>query len=180
MARPTKYKVGLEGRQEKKKQKEQDQVANVEKAIEQEKERMSKLDEKQIAQMVADFTRKDPFLLKGLDPRFRYRFINRSADRLDRQTMRGWEIVTGPEAEKIAKLNKIKTRQGQILVGDSTLAKVPFEVYIAIRKNLDTLNKRVLGRNSAALKRDMGKKYSRNVEEDLKVRDRGNLEEKVI
>jgi len=180
MGRPTKYKIGLEKRVEKKKEKASQEEINKLKVEEEIKEKMSKYTPEQVAKMVADFSKRDPFRYKGLDPRFRYRFINRAPDRLDRQTMRGWEIVTGQEAEKIASENKVTTRQGQIQVGDSVLAKIPFEVYLAVKKNLDDLNRRMIKTHSNALKRDMGRKYSRNVEEDLKIRDKGAREEKVI
>lgn len=185
----TKYKVGLSAAKEKKKAKEEaKQEENTEKEMKQEKPKEILANIKpitplpadgetytpdQIAKLIADFTKQDPYNLKGLNPAFRYRFINRQPDKLDRQTMRGWAIVTGPEAERIADNNKVKLHQGQIIVGDGVLAKIPMEVFIAVRKKLQDLNNRMIGKSSETLRRDMGSKYSRNVEESLKVRDRG-------
>lgn len=141
---------------------------------------LNKLSQEKITNLIADFTRRDPYNVKGLDPRFRYRFLNRQDDRLDRQTMRGWEIVTGPEADRIAKESKVRTRNGQVIIGDSVLAKIPIEVFVAIRARLLELNRRSIGQSTKTLKRDVGSKYSRNVEESLKVKERGEREVVVI
>lgn len=191
MGRPSKYLVGTD----------RDKAARKEKAVEKKVKKPAappsdpqikeqakivagieekELSKEQIAKLINDFSKKDPYNFKGLDSRFRYRLLNRSSDKLDRQTMRGWVIVTGPEAEKIADINKIHTRQGQIIVGDGVLAKIPMEVYVAYMAKLRDLNKRVIGQSTATLRRDMGSKYSRNVEESLKTQDRGQREETVL
>lgn len=135
--------------------------------------------EEELAKLVADYTKQDPYKLKGLNPAFRYRFLNRSEDRLNKQTMRGWVIVTGTEAKNLAEVNKIETRQGQIIVGDGVLAKIPMQMFIAIRARLEQLNRRAIGKSSATLRRDIGDKYSRNVEESLKTRV-GSRQETII
>ena len=143
-------------------------------------EMIAKMSDEQIAKIVQDFSKRDPYKLRGLDNRFRYRFISRKDDRLDRQTMRGWELVVGSEAEKIAKETKIRVRQGRIIVGDGVLAKMPLMLAIAIQKRNKNLSDRMIGASSSSLRRDMGSKYSRNVEESLKIKDRGTREQVVI
>jgi hypothetical protein len=134
----------------------------------------------QITAMLKDFTRRDPYNMKGLNPRFRYRFIRRGEENLNRQTSRGWEIITGEEAERIAKASKISLKTGQVWVNDGVLAKIPIELYMAIRAQLQATNRRVIGQSTNTLRRDMGSKYSRNVEESLKVGDRGQPDQVVI
>jgi len=134
----------------------------------------------ELAKIVADYTRTNPFKLSGFDSRYEYRFISRRDDRLNRRVMMGWEIVTGPEAEKIASESGIKTRQGQIILQDGVLAKMPKQIVMAIRQRYQDLGRRMIGESSKALRRDVGEHYSRNVEESLKVRDRSIKEVTVI
>ena len=134
----------------------------------------------ELAKIAADYTRTNPFRLSGLDSRYEYRFISRRDDRLNRRVMMGWEIVTGPEAEKIASETGIKTRQGQIILQDGVLARMPKQIVMAIRQRYQELGRRMIGESSKALKRDVGEHYSRNVEETLKVRDRGLKEVTVV
>lgn len=196
MGRKTKYQIGTDKvkaeRKEKKALKEAEApivaggVAEPAKEVTQAaqtsavEEQIKKLSPQALQKMIDDYSKKDPYSLKGLNPAFRYRFLNRASEKLDRQTMRGWEIVTGDEADSIAKASKITTRQGQIQVGDGVLAKIPMEMYVAIRAKLQDLNRRTVGENSKSLRRDMGSKYSRNVEETLKVTEKGGREQTVI
>uniref|UniRef100_A0A6M3KS39 Uncharacterized protein n=1 Tax=viral metagenome TaxID=1070528 RepID=A0A6M3KS39_9ZZZZ len=134
----------------------------------------------ELAKIVADYTRTNPFRLSGLDPRYEYRFINRRDDRMERRVMMGWEIITGPEAEKIASESGMKVRQGQIQLQDGVLAKMPKQIVMAVRRRYQELGSRMIGASSKTLKRDVGEQYSRNVEESLKVRDKGFKEVTVI
>ena len=134
----------------------------------------------ELAKIVSDYTRTNSFKLRGLDARYEYRFINRKEDRLDRRVMMGWEIVTGPEAEKIASESGIKLRQGQIILSDGVLARMPKQIVMAVRQRYKDLGGVMIKESSKALKRDMGGDYSRNVEESLKVKERGMKEVQVI
>jgi hypothetical protein len=185
MGRSTKYVVGIDKKRLARKERAEKKVQVVASEIKDSLKAAEKVEaavasgeysKEQIAQLISDFTKVDPYRLKGLNPSFRYRFLNRQADKLDRQTMRGWAIITGAEAEKLAQDNKTRTRQGQIIVGDGVLAKIPMDVYVAYMGKLKDLNKRMVDQSSNTLRRDMGSKYSRNVEESLKVREKGQRE----
>lgn len=134
----------------------------------------------ELAKIVADYTRTNSFRLKGLDSRYEYRFINRKDDRLDRRVMMGWEIVTGPDAELIASESGLKLRQGQVILSDGVLARMPKQIALAIRQRCKDLGGVMIKESSKALKRDVGEQYSRNVEESLKVRSHGFKEQTVI
>lgn len=134
----------------------------------------------ELAKIVSDYTRTNSFRLKGLDSRYEYRFINRKDDRLDRRVMMGWEIVTGPDAELIASESGLKLRQGQVILSDGVLARMPKQIALAIRQRCKDLGGVMIKESSKALKRDVGEEYSRNVEESLKVRSRGFKEQTII
>jgi hypothetical protein len=134
----------------------------------------------ELAKIVSDYTRTNSFRLKGLDSRYEYRFINRKDDRLDRRVMMGWEIVTGPDAELIASESGLKLRQGQVILSDGVLARMPKQIALAIRQRCKDLGGVMIKESSKALKRDVGEQYSRNVEESLKVRSHGFKEQTVI